>query len=107
VRHVRLPVDGSYGWFVQRLTVTFYCPHCQRALEASGLANKLMCLRCRCIFLVTVSLQEIKGPALDPNIRQLPSAVEAEGSTGEPGKESVPDGSSACGQSDVPEGHPI
>ena len=60
----------------------FFCPHCQQPLEASGSINKLVCLRCRCIFLVKIELQEIKGPHIDPNIRQLTGAEENEGSTG-------------------------
>ena len=85
----------------------FFCPYCKGALESCGYVNKLLCLKCRCIFLVKVELQELKGPDVDANIRQLASSSAASDDAADPDQEPVSDGPDACRQSDMPEGHPI
>jgi hypothetical protein len=94
------------GWFLYR-SVIFFCPHCRGTLETCGYINKLLCLKCRCIFLVKVELQELRGPDVDADIRQLSSSSKTEADAGNPGEESLPGGSIASGQSDIPEGYPI
>jgi hypothetical protein len=103
--HVRLPMDGGDGRLLQY--VTFFCCHCQRPLEGCGYINKLVCLKCRCIFQVKVELIELKGPDVDADLRQLPGAGETTGGSGQSVQESLPSGSGACGEVDTPEGHPV
>lgn len=95
-----LPVDSCYGRYVQHLT--FFCLHCQRALETCGHVNKLVCLKCRCIFLVKIELQEIKGPSVDADIRQLTSSSEVQDGPGTAGEKSLPDGADPPREGDVP-----
>ena len=82
----------------------FICPHCNNSLEASGRLHTFMCLKCDCIFLVKIEIQEIKGPRIETNIRQLPSTTEDEGSpdTDSIDEESVSCGASSHRESDIP-----
>jgi hypothetical protein len=74
---MRIYLDRVNGWDIPGNLMTFYCIKCSNPLTNTGLVNRFICDKCKCIYEVKIELREIANE----DIGKLPAAGDSEKDT--------------------------